>query len=308
MELIDTLLHNDFAIVSKKIAKVFAQAISSNFNLHEDKIVANINNLNPSITSTNFSVTIKSVFIHGNKSQVDFDYYNSKTQREFGDIIFISSLFRNEDKVFEKISFNQVKKGQTKFILTAPSGIEQLYLLSRFPEFKGYCGLIPKKYYSLVDNTNTLGSYGLLYSPGDFAFISAKVLADKIGQSKTFSLKDLSMDSIAYQKHWGYFPMHINSERILPMFDTKIYCSNIYEFVLHYLRLNIGDIIFDSVFSHSVNYEAKQLIEDIFKSLLRSDDTYIQSFAKEYLGHSDQTSEFESGGLRIIWAKTDIKE
>ena len=272
------------------------------------EIVANINNFNPSIKSTDFSVTIKSVFIHGNKSQVEFDYYNSKTQREFGDIIFISSLYRNGVKAFEKISFNQVKKGQIKFTLTAPSGTEQLYLLSRFPEFRGHCGLIPKKYYSLVDNTKTLGSYGLIYAPGDFAFISAKILADKIGQSKTFSIKDLFMEGNICQNQLMHYPRILDGNGILPIVHTKFYCSNIYEFMLHYLRLNIGDIIFDSVFSQSVNSEAKQLIDDIFKSLLRSNDSDIQSFAREYLGDSDQTSEFEAGGLRIIWAKTDIIE
>ena len=149
LNMIDKLLKNDFTITSKKIAKTFEQTIVSNYSQREDNIVENLSNLNFIESSSDFSVKIKSVYIHGNKSQVDFSYYNSNTQRELSDIIFISSLYKLGVKVFEKVTFNQVKKGHSNFTLNQ-SGIEQLYLLSRLPKFKGYCGLIPKKDYTLI--------------------------------------------------------------------------------------------------------------------------------------------------------------
>ncbi len=44
-------------------------------------------------------------------------------------------------------------------------------------------------------------------------------------------------------------------------------------------------------------------------SLVNSSDSSIQTFGREYLGdsNSNQESVFEGGGLRIVWAKTDLK-
>jgi len=306
-KMIETLLRNDFAVSSKNVAKIFENTITSSFDQREENIVEHLSTLHHSESGRDFSLTVNSVYIHGNKSQVDFDFYNSNTQRELGDIIFISSLYISGVKVFEKVSINQVKKGQSKFTLNQ-SGIEQLYLLSRLPKFKGHCGLIPKKYYTLIDNSNTLCSYGLLYSPGDFAFISAKSLSEKLGQRKTFHLKDIQIDDCVNNDELRYFfgSYHYNRKIVLPILDTKLYCSNIYDFILHYLRLNIGEVIFDSKYSHVINLELKRLVEDIFSSLISSTDNAIRNFAREYLVDTNQTSEFEAGGLRIVWAKTDL--
>ena len=309
---IEVLSKNDFAIAAKRIGKVFEQTIKSSYGQHEPNIVKEISTLDCTEKMTNFSVTIKSVYIHGNKSQVDFEYYNSITQRELGDIIFISSIYRSGNKIFEKVSLNQVKKEHDlKFTLDS-SGIEQLYLLSRFPQFQGHSGLIPKKDYTLIDISKTLGSYGLLYDPGDFAFISAKVLSDKIGHTKSFSLKEIfSEDKISEDELWSFlknYKIIVNRNGLIPIVSTKSYCSNIYDFVLHYLRLNIGDFTcLDNDFQ-GVNQEAKILIEEIFRSLLKNKDINIQNFAKEYLGNSEfnEGSVNDGGGYRIVWAKTHL--
>jgi len=46
------------------------------------------------------SISTKSIFIHGNKSQVEFEYYGQKTRRELGDLIFILSVVYRGKKIF----------------------------------------------------------------------------------------------------------------------------------------------------------------------------------------------------------------
>jgi len=58
-------------------------------NYREENIVKTIENIVNSIKrfktqDRKFSISTNSIFIHGHKSQVEFEYYGSATQRELG--------------------------------------------------------------------------------------------------------------------------------------------------------------------------------------------------------------------------------
>jgi hypothetical protein len=147
-----------------------------------------VNKLNDLSASANrFKISTKSIFIHGNKSQVEFEYYGQRVQRELGDLIFILSVIHNGRKYFEKFTISQFKKddGNLRWDI---SNKEQLYLLSRFPSFRGIKGsIVPMREVNLPNYSGCLGSFNLLFSPGDFVFVSAPQLESFVGNRETIN-------------------------------------------------------------------------------------------------------------------------
>ena len=97
-------------------------------------------------------------------------------------MIFIVSVYFQGKKYFEKLTINQFKKAN-KTSSWSIKNKEQLFLLSRFPVFRGIQGsIIDEKNYAIPNYSGCLGSYGFLYKPGDFAFVSATKLDSYVGQ------------------------------------------------------------------------------------------------------------------------------
>jgi hypothetical protein len=112
-----------------------------------EKIINKLDGL--SVSTNKVKISTKSIFIHGNKSQVEFEYYGQTIQRELGDLIFILSIIYNGSKYFEKFTISQFKKDNDKLRWDL-SNKEQIYLLSRFPSFRGIKGsIIPMKEFNL---------------------------------------------------------------------------------------------------------------------------------------------------------------
>ena len=126
-------------------------------------IVNKLNGL--SVSANRFEISTKSIFIHGNKSQVEFEYYGQRVQRELGDLVFILSVIYNGRKYFEKITISQFKKDYDGLKWNI-SNKGQLYLLSRFPSFRGIKGsIIPMREFNLPNYSGCLGSFNLLFGP-----------------------------------------------------------------------------------------------------------------------------------------------
>ncbi|MFW6122280.1 MAG: hypothetical protein ACOC80_15465, partial [Petrotogales bacterium] len=157
-----------------------------------EKIVNQIDGL--AISDRKFKISTNAIFIHGTKSQVEFKYYGNTTQRELGDLIFIISIIYNNKKYFEKFTITQFKRSSKKptwYFNKKDKNAkypekEQLFLLSRFPTFKGTQGsIIPMKRYDIPNYFSCLGSHGLLYRPGDFTFASSILLEILLGDRKS---------------------------------------------------------------------------------------------------------------------------
>ena len=200
---IDATKSDTFVRYEKEFAQQITSALAKGYlqGLHEPPLVQIVEDMVNSLRSltmrnnrTYFELSTSSVFIHGNKSQVEFDYYGQSAQRELGDLIFIVSVVFNGKKYFEKFTINQLKKDKrsSKSILWSIENKKQLYLLSRFPTFRGVRGsLIPMRDFNLQNYSGSLGSYGFLHVPGDFAFVSATKLESYLGSRKTINGNDL---------------------------------------------------------------------------------------------------------------------
>lgn len=210
---IETIKSDAFTRFEKEFARRMTSALSRGYlqKLHETplvKIVKNVVNSVDKLTdgNQNFKLSTKSVFIHGNKSQVEFDYYGRKEQTELGDLIFIISVVFNDKKYFEKFTINQFKKDKGRRSVSWRIDKEQLYLLSRFPAFRGVKGFVPKKNFDLPNYSGCLGSYGLLFKPGDFAFISATELDSFIGYRSSLKLNELYLIHETEKYPFSHFP------------------------------------------------------------------------------------------------------
>ncbi len=293
----------------KDLSIKLIKGIQDSYNHREENIVRTIESIINSIGKfstrrDDFHISTTSIFIHGNRSQVEFEYYEEKKQRELGDIIFILSVVYNGKKYFEKMTITQVKKSKTtSWSFYRNSAKEQLYLLSRFPTFRGVRNsLIPAKDYNLSNNSGCLGTHGLLYFPGDFALISSKELEAILSAKKraTITLNDLvkripfnitccipycllcessicleecfSILDKLYRIYYRYldfpyfvtFPLFVCN---LPILRTCCISHNVYDFSHKYLIGHIGELIYAENLPYNKN--AFQFLQDLFGIIKR---------------------------------------
>lgn len=328
----------NFILHSKKFARSLTAGIERLYSEREDNIVKIIESIINSVETIetldrNFKISTSSIFIHGNKSQVKFEYYGKTAQRELGDIIFILSVLYKGEKYFEKMTINQVKKSEDESWKFYKDGEkEQLYLLSRFPTFRGVKNksLIPPKEYNLTDFSSCLGSYGLLYPPGEFAFISSKLLGILASEHNSVKLSNLVLDNSFYDFpllyrylsyydyrffYWKYCPIFY----YLPIYRSSYMSYNAYEFSCHYLKGLIGELIYSK--DLPFNASASQFLQDLIRAMRlkakKEDNEELMKFVTSYYSTvnggnrgSDVVGEFdyEYGGIGIIWTVIDLGE
>lgn len=302
--------------------------------LELERILNNINGLSTSFNG--FNLFTKSIFIHGNKFQVEFQYYGEKAQRELGDLIFILSIVYKGKKYFEKFTISQFKNdnNNSRWVL---SNKKQLYLLSHFPSFKGISGsIIPSREFNLPDYSGCLGSYNFLYAPGDFIFVSARKLDNFLGTKNSISRTDLS-------KLWEppssdfIFPMYLycpyiedvysalaNNPRrmhyITGILGTARYASNVHDFVDLYMRGYIGELIFSEtdVYNKPVLNFLHELLRSLKAKKSREHDVieFVDNFFKyhysdETIRRAEAVDDFYDngdGGIGIIHTVIDLGE
>ncbi|GFP37652.1 hypothetical protein HKBW3S44_01329 [Candidatus Hakubella thermalkaliphila] len=128
-----------FAKYEKEFAQRICSALSKGYlrKLPEpplvqiiENVVNGVHNLTMKDDKTYFELLTRSIFIHGNKSQVEFDYYGQNMQGEFGDLIFIISVVFNGWKYFEKLTINQFKKDRARLPPHNPSVLPSIMAAS----------------------------------------------------------------------------------------------------------------------------------------------------------------------------------
>ncbi len=332
-----------FARYEKDFARKITSALSNGYlqNSPEPPLVQIVEDVVNSVDGLtmkdHFELSTRSIFIHGNKSQVEFDYYGQSVPLiELGDLIFIISVVFDKKKYFEKFTINQFKrdKRNTKSISWSIDNRKQLYLLSRFPTFRGVKGLIPKKNFDLPNYSGCLGSYGLLYNPGDFAFVSATELDSFIGHKN--SLKKNELYHLTEKYLFPYFPYFYpdidkllyllpRSERYLSwnLFGNYHHAYNVFDFAHKYLRVGIGEPIFMKIGID--NPLAKNFLHELFSAVKnkakRENSKELFNFMKrffdcKYAGSEGEDSfrenidfDFEGrGGVGIIHTIINLHE
>jgi len=337
----EAIENENFIIHWKKLASKLIAGIRGEYEKrsHEPSIVKLIRNIINSIgqfktEDKKLSITTKSVFIHGNKSKVEFEFHGNKTKRELGDIIFVLSVVYNSKKYFEKITITQFKKSsKASWDLRSDSTKEQLYLLSRFPTFRGADkSLIPKKDYNLPNYSKCLGTHGLLYYPGDFAIISSNLLECILSNRKRLNLEDLLLyyrfvsnyrtylddifDLIYLLYGFRYFRFPFLS---LPLLGNSCIAYNSYEFSDKYLRGLIGEMIYARNIPY--NRPALLFLQDLLLAIKRKAQKENQKDILEFVysffqyAYADGQGregfdefDYEGGGIGIVHTTINLGE
>lgn len=274
---------------------------------------------------TYFELSTKSIFVHGNKSQVEFDFYGQKVQRELCDLVFTISVVLNGRKYFEKITLNQFKKDKTKHrsISWSLDNRAQLYLLSRFPSFKGIRGsLIPSIKHNLPNYSGCLGSYGLLYRLGDFAFVSGTKLGSFIGDKKTLKIAELyDLANGRVSRFFAWFS--ILAPQPWDAFGNCHFCPNVFSFVDQYLRMNIGEPVFMAIgfdnpqarnfvheLMHIIESKAKKENDQRMLDLTNGFHQFSYKNGKDPNPSLNENPDFdpEGGGIGIIHTTINLGE
>ena len=347
----ELIMEQGFIKHSKELAERIISGIQKKYKDREEKIVESIINEvgDFSHKGASYEIATKSIFIHGVKSQVTFKYYENITQRELGDIIFLMSLIHKGKVIFEKMTINQVKKTKKNkksisLEIGNESSKEQLYLLSRFPVFKGAKGsLIPAKEYASKNLSGCLGSHGLIYSPGDFFFISSKKLEAALLGKSSIKLDDL-VKTVSFEGSEDaiypflllifedviyplliLIPNGVFPPWNIPILGNAYIAHNTYDFVSKYLSGNIGELIFS--FSEYLlhNKNALFLLQDMLSKIKakakKEGNKEILQFLKRFEeecyipqnGNSNYDIEPEEfsdndGGLGIIYTTLTLSE
>jgi len=229
-----------------------------------DEVVNSLHNFGTRDDRNKFEIMTKSVFIHGITSRVEFQHYGKPASTELGDIIFILSVVHHGRKYFERATINQFKKDKSSILGTSWSlgNKQQLYLLSRFPTFRGAKpSLISRAQHNLSNSSGCLGSYGLLYRPGDFGFVSATQLDSFLGSKKSLRMEEMrtlkTLTSSYPESHLGVYHPRTRKSFRLPQFTSPNFlwglfgnyqfASHVYDFSQKYLMMGIGELIHTSI-------------------------------------------------------------
>jgi len=246
---------------------------------------------------------LESMFTHGNRSKVVFDYYGMKPKKELGDLIVVSTLTNRGTPILQKLTIVQAKRDTTR---PYAWGIdkEQLFFLSNWPEFEGVMGIFPKRKLVIPDYSGCLGSYYLYREPGDFVFVSAKELEKSLGSRKRITFDKLlaaqaEIDNvyfpsggplafpfvhpkeafIFFEEYYHHFmrgglippfgfPWGDNASQVL---RNVHFAKSINDAIAHFSRLNVGEPVFALDSAVPVNDLAYRLLNTVIRYVVRTE-------------------------------------
>jgi len=262
-DLIRVIWSQDFVHFQEQLSRSWYSAMVKGYQsgASEDKLVQRLVNASKGISFPKWpNIKIGSKFIHGHRSQVEYEDFNGeRCQCELGDMAIVSAVVEDKRTVFLRLCFVQNKKGMNKkTVVKWEIDERQLFLLKHFPPITGRSGILKGFQNTRFTNwSRCLGAYGLLYEPGEMTFISAPLLASLMKGKKSINSRDIALPT-TYPYHcapWPYCHVYTYYEpfdypRIplpycgtSPVLGNTIFARDIYDFIVAWTQLNIGEIV-----------------------------------------------------------------
>lgn len=237
-------------------------------------------------------ITIHADKIHGKRSYVEFNHRDKPVTKELGDLALIGIITNGTERLFSRITIVQNKKA-TKASWSVDE--EQLFLLKNFPSFSGNKGLFPHPgKIQFRNQSNCLGSYGLLHEPGEMIFLSASHVAELQRGKKSLAMADISVLSdrnghngnghhlgfpfaffdhpFAFEEFFHFFEKYFHRFPFGPFMglgysfgflDNVLFSRDLSELIRHWLQISVGEPTF--AFGQVLN----QHVDDLLYRLLQ---------------------------------------
>ncbi len=287
----------------KKVCSALQGALSAVYRDDGDEVQLVERTVEALNSSHGRHVRLESMFIHGNRSRVAFDYYGKEAKKELGDLLVVSTLTNMGTPILQKLTIVQAKR-DTKKPYAWGIDKEQLFFLSNWPEFKGVTGIFPKREFAIPDYSGCLGSYYLYREPGDLVFVSAKELEKSLGSRKRITFDELLATQAkrgdAYSPPSGPFAFpfmhpeeadyyfekyyrHFMRRGPMPPFgfpscDTPSqilrnvhFGKSVNDAIADFSRLNIGEPVFAHDSAMPVNDFAYRLLNTVIRYVVRTE-------------------------------------
>jgi len=331
---------NAFIAEEKEICSAI-QTVLANVYLNDgdevELVKKTIETLN---SSRGYHFNLESAFIHGNRSQIEFQYYGKKATKELGDLLIVSTMTRRGAPLLQKLTIIQAKR-DTKKACTWGIDKEQLFFLSNWPQFSGIKGIFPKRSLAIPDHSGCLGSYYLYREPGDFVFISARELELVLGSQKRIAFDDLLKSQTDIKSHRQilhnslpisslvnyeelyyilekYLYRYYKMGRPFPFFSHIIdsasqilqnvyFCKNVNDSISNFARLNIGEPIYSVESIIPVNDLAYRILNTIVRYVMRMDEGALGRL-RSFNADAPYLEELDMKGVRvgIIHSVTEV--
>jgi hypothetical protein len=202
------------------------------------------------------------------------------------------------------------------------------------------------KEYNLRNYSGCLGSYSLLCSPGDFAFLGAALLESYIGNRKSIKIADIfqlqeptscffpwplpfdlgylhELIHILYalSRHYGPEVFGLYPPFFVGVLGISCYARHLHDFIDRYLRCCIGEPTYGEIGLY--NLQARIFLQELLSVVLRKAKAErkpeIEKFVNQFFGYpygdnegggirKGIESDFEGGGIGIIHTVVNLGE
>jgi len=306
--------HQDFRKFQNTLAREVYETLAKSYS-NSDGEVKMVTDMCDAINGSAFrGLRFYANKIHGTRSFVEFYNQDKPTTKELADMVVISVATRDHEIVYEKVSFIQNKKEETENVWKIDQ--DQLYLLHNFPTFKGEKGLFKRNFRDEVvflNNSETLGNYGLFQSPGEMILVNALTIY-QLQQSNKISLSDIRKyakntnnsnsqftlidhpfwEEMAY-RYLKHFPKYGSPFLNFPFLNNSFISFNIYDFIRNWSCFNIGDV---------ASIEGKVIDNDLNKF---SRILLAKTGLSEFTRYKNEIQEFDfENNIAIMVAHIDL--
>lgn len=235
-------------------------------------------------------ITVAANKIHGTRSFVEFNYLDTPTTKELGDMAIISIVTDGRNRLLQRFSIIQNKKAKDH-----AWGVDtaQLFLLKNFPPFSGNRGLFRgMNDVAFRNRSGCLGAYGLFDEPGEMMFVAAPLFSEILRDRRSVKRDEVGLPSATthsggqsafssapfghlFDPEEWYMIMREVFHRIgsfprpgfgldLPFFGNVHYGRDTYDFVRAWTQLNLGE--YTCLVGETVNPEVDAFANRLIRS------------------------------------------
>lgn len=311
----------NFKVWKDELVRELYTCLNSNIGSGEVKTVTDLCN---AISNKQYKgLRLESKKMHSRStSGVEFDYIDKKAVTELADMVIVSVVTLDRRIVLLKTAFIQNKKATHHKTTSNSWGIDQkqLFLLKNFPTFNGVSGTFRGQTVTFLNQSGTLGNYGLFSSSGDIILLTARntfcnqnasgnITFDSIKNAATsttmqnyynacYSRHKCCPDCFEQRNHFAPFLQTNN----MPFFSNYSYALDAHEVVKELTHFNIGEpsSAFGEVINENLYYFTDKLLHSIFGYSI-SDNYFNRN-----RGYSDKI--LDDGGISVLLNHLELDE